>query len=120
MASTVRLRLCRPSAVLVAQLCEQGDQEDQEPTTQSAGQATSQATSKGPEEGHDLCPALSWPRAPEGGPLRDPVHELRHYALHSKATRLAEVEHLRGEFDLPIQGCRIQHNLPISNAFWFG
>jgi len=67
-----------------------------------------------PEEGHDLCPALSWPRAPEGGPLGEPVHELRHYALHSKAARLAQVEHLRGEFDLPIQGCRIQHNLPLS------
>lgn len=48
-ANTVRLRLCRPSVVLVAQLCEHGDQEDQEPTTQSAAQARSQATSEGGE-----------------------------------------------------------------------
>lgn len=47
MANTMRVRLCRPSAVLVAQLWEQGDQEDQGATTQSAGQATSQATSVG-------------------------------------------------------------------------
>lgn len=47
MANTVRLRLCLPSAVFVAQLCEQEDQEDQEPTTQSAEQATSQASSVG-------------------------------------------------------------------------
>lgn len=47
MASTRRVRLCRPSAVLEAQLWEQGDQEDQGPTTQSAGQATSQATCVG-------------------------------------------------------------------------
>lgn len=43
----MRVRLCRPSAFLVAQLCEQADQEDQEPTTQSAEQATSQANSAG-------------------------------------------------------------------------
>lgn len=46
-ANTVRVRLCRPSVFLVEQLCEQGDQEDQDPVTQSAEQATSQATSVG-------------------------------------------------------------------------
>lgn len=45
MAKTVRVRLCLPSAVLLAQLCEQVDQEDQGPTTQSAEQGTSQASS---------------------------------------------------------------------------
>lgn len=43
----MRVRLCLPSVFLVAQLWEQGDQEDQEPTTQSAEQATSQATTVG-------------------------------------------------------------------------
>lgn len=47
MARTVRKRLCLPSAVLLAQLCEQEDQEDQDPTTQSVEQATSQASSVG-------------------------------------------------------------------------
>lgn len=42
----MRLRLCRPSELLVAQLCEQGDQWDQQLTTQSAAQARSQATSE--------------------------------------------------------------------------
>lgn len=46
-ANTVRVRLCRPSVFLVEQLCEQGDQDDQDPITQSAEQATSQATSVG-------------------------------------------------------------------------
>lgn len=43
----MRLRLCRPSEFLVAQLCEQGDQWDQQVTTQSAAQARLQATSEG-------------------------------------------------------------------------
>lgn len=43
----MRLRLCRPSEFLVAQLCEQGDQWDQQLTTQSAAQARLQATSEG-------------------------------------------------------------------------
>lgn len=46
-ASTVRVRLWRPSEVLAAQLWEHGDQEDQDPATQSAGQGTSQAASGG-------------------------------------------------------------------------
>lgn len=46
-ASTARVLLCRPSEFLLEQECEQGDQEDQTPGTQSPGQGTSQ----GPRDG---------------------------------------------------------------------
>lgn len=73
-ASTIRVRLCRASEVLAAQLWEHGDQEDQDPTTQSAGHGTSQANSGGGGSPSQWCGETSSPAGEKHNQLNARLH----------------------------------------------